>query len=185
MADTQKTPGSPDGEPVYLVVGFLRRAHGVRGEIIMDLHTDFPERLRNGRQLFVGDEHKSMTLSSARHHAKGMLVKFEGIETSEDAGQMRNQWVYVKAADLPSLPEGKMYQHELFGFEVVDETGTSLGELVEIIETGANDVYVVRDAGGHEILLPAIPSVILELDPHQRTMRVHLLEGLLPGNSAE
>jgi 16S rRNA processing protein RimM len=178
MADTKNAPGSPDGEPVYLVVGFLRRTHGLRGEIIMDVHTDFPERLRSGRKLFVGEEHKPMTLAGARPHAKGMLLKFKGIETPEDAGQMRNQWVYVRASDVPSLPEGKLYQHELFGFRVVDENNHPLGELVEILETGANDVYVVRDESGKEILLPAIPSVVLETDPSRRVMRVHLLEGL-------
>ncbi|HUE98330.1 MAG TPA: ribosome maturation factor RimM, partial [Anaerolineales bacterium] len=171
-------PGSPDGEPVYLVVGFLRRAHCVRGEMIMDLHTDFPERLQSGRILFVGEEHKLMTVEGARPHAKGMLVKFKGIETPEDVVPFRNQWVYVKATDVPSLPEGKIYQHELFGFQVVDENGNSLGELVEIIETGANDVYVIKNESGKELLLPAIPSVILEQDPARRLMRVHLLEGL-------
>ena len=178
MADTKNAPGSPDGEPVYLVVGFLRRPHGLRGEIIMDLHTDFPERLRSGRQLFIGEDHRPMTLSGTRPHAKGMLVKFNGIETPEDAGQLRNQWVYVRASDVPSLPEGKLYQHEIFGFQVVDENENSLGEVVEIIETGANNVYVVRDESGKEILLPAIPSVILETDPSRRVLRVHLLEGL-------
>ena len=178
MADTKNAPGSPDGEPVYLVVGFLRRAHGVQGEMIMDLHTDFPERLRSGRKLFVGEERKPMTLSGARPHAKGMLVKLKGVETPEDVVPLRNQWVYVRAADMPSLPEGKLYQHELFGFQVVDENGDSLGELVEIIETGANDVYVVRNESGKEILLPAIPAVILELDSERRLMRVHVLEGL-------
>ncbi len=104
------------------------------------------------------------------------LIK--GIGTPEEAGQFRNQWVYVRAADVPSLPEGQIYQYELFGFNVVDEEGTSLGELAEIIETGANDVYVIRDSTGRELLLPAIPSVILDLDPARRLMRVHLLEGL-------
>ncbi len=178
MADTKNAPGSPDGEPVYLVVGFLRRAHGVQGELIMDLHTDFPERLRAGRKLFIGEEHKPMTLSGVRPHANGMLVKLKGIGTPEEAGQLRNQWVYVRAADVPSLPEGQIYQHELLGFQVVDEEGASLGELAEIIETGANPVYVVKDSNGHELLLPAIPSVILDLDPARRLMRVHLLEGL-------
>lgn len=179
MADTKNSSGSPDGEPVYLVVGFLRRAHGVHGEIILDVHTDFPERLRSGKKLFIGEERKPMTLSDSRPHAKGMLLKFKGIETPEEAGQLRNQWVYVKATELPKLPEGKIYQHELFGFAVVDEDGNALGELVEIIETGANDVYVVRSEAGKEILLPAIPSVILEADSTQRVMRVHLLEGLV------
>jgi 16S rRNA processing protein RimM len=178
MADTKNAPGSPDGEPVYLVVGFLRRAHGVRGEMIMDLHTDFPERLQSGRKLLVGEEHHPMTLESVRTHAKGVLVKLKGIENPEDAVRFRNQWVYVQSTDVPSLPEGRIYQHELFGFEVVDDNDNALGELVEIIETGANDVYVVRNADGHEILLPAIPSVILDLDPVRRLMRVHLLEGL-------
>ena len=178
MADKKSASGSPDGEPVYLTVGFLRRPHGVSGEIILDLHTDFPERLKSGRKLFLGEEYKPMTLVSARPHAKGMLIKFKGIETPEDVGQFRNKWVYVKASDVPPLPEGQLYQHELLGFSVVDESHDLLGELVEILETGANDVYVVRDANRHEILLPAIPSVILELDPARRLIRVHLLEGL-------
>ena len=178
MADNKDASGSPAGEPVYLTVGFLRRPHGLHGEIIMDLRTDFPERLKSGRKLFLGEEHKPMTLVSARPHAKGMLIKFKGVETPEDVGQFRNQWVYVKASDVPPLPEGQIYQHELFGFKVLDESDNLLGELVEIIETGANDVYVVRDDSGHEILLPAIPSVVLDLDPARRLMRVHLLEGL-------
>jgi 16S rRNA processing protein RimM len=178
MADTKNIPGSPDGEPVYLAVGFLRRTHGVHGEIQMDLHTDFPERLRAGRKLFVGEKYKPVTLASARSHAKGMLIRFKNVETPEESAQFRNQWVYVKASEVPALPEGQIYQHELFGFKVVDESDNPLGELVEIIETGANDVYVVKDDSGKEILLPAIPSVILDLDPARRFMRVHLLEGL-------
>jgi 16S rRNA processing protein RimM len=106
------------------------------------------------------------------------LIKFNGIDTPEQAGQYRNQWVYVRAKDVPPLPEGKIYQHQLFGFQVVDDQENLLGELVEIIETGANNVYVVRDASGKEILLPAIPSVILDMDTARRVMRVHLLEGL-------
>ena len=178
MADVKKKPGSPDGEPVYLTVGFLRRPHGVQGEIIMDLHTDFPERMKRGRKLFVGEKYQPMTLTSVRPHSSGLLVKFKGVETPEAAGMFRNQWVYTKAKDAPPLPEGQMYQHELFGFQVLDENGKMLGELVEILETGANDVYIVKNESGKEILLPAISSVILHLDPARRLMRVHLLEGL-------
>jgi len=175
---TKKQPGPPIGGPVYLVIAFLRRPHGVQGEIIMDLHTDFPERMKRGRKLFVGEDYQPITLTNVRPHQAGLLVKFDGIETPEGAGQLRNQWVYIKAKDAQPLPEGQIYQHELFGFRVVDENDNQLGELVEIIETGANDVYVVRDDSGKEILLPAIPSVILDLDPARRLMRVHLLEGL-------
>ena len=180
MADaSQKNTGSPTGEPLYLSVGFLRRPHGVKGEIIMDLHTDFPERLRTGRKLFVGEDHQPMSLESIRPHANGALVKFKGIDTPEGAGQFSNQWVYSAVKDLPSLPDGQHYQHELLNFNVVNEDGNPLGLLTEIIETGANDVYVVRDDSGKELLLPNIPSVILDLDFGRRTMRVHLLDGLI------
>jgi len=177
MAEPKDT-GSPSGEPLYLSVGFLRRPHGVQGEIFMDLRTDFPERMKSGRELFVGEEYRPMTLTSVRPHQLGLIVKFNGIETPEEAGMWRNQWVYIKAKDAPPLPDGKIYQYELIGFRVVDEYDNPLGELAEILETGANDVYVVRDDSGKEILLPAIPSVILDLDAGRRFMRVHLLEGL-------
>jgi 16S rRNA processing protein RimM len=178
MADHQKLSGSPDGEPVYLTVGFIRRPHGLQGEMVMDLHTDFPERMKSGRKLLVGEQHQPQTLSSARPHQMGLLVKFKGIDSLEQAGQFRNQWVYIRASEAPKLPEGKLYQHELLGFQVVDENDQPLGKLVEILETGANNVYIVRDESGHEILLPAIPPVILETDPSRRLMRAHVLEGL-------
>jgi 16S rRNA processing protein RimM len=178
MAEHKNPSGSPNGEPVYLMVGFLRRPHGLRGEIVMDLHTDFPERLKRGRKLLVSEAYTPLTIESVRNHQQSVLIKFQGIDTPEQAGEYRNQWVYVKASEVPPLPEGKIYQHELFGFQVVDENGKSLGEVVEILETGANNVYVVKDESGREILLPAIPSVILELNTERRIMRVHLLEGL-------
>lgn len=179
MADMKDT-GSPTGEPLYLSVGFLRRPHGVKGEIIMDLHTDFPERMKKGRKVFIGEDHKPMTLTNVRPHQAGLLVKFEDVDTPEDAGLYRNQWVYVQTKDVP-LPEGRHYKHELLGLKVVNEADNLLGELVEILETGANDVYVVRDDAGKEILLPNIPSVILDLDIGARTMRIHLLDGLADG----
>lgn len=178
MADANaKNTGSPNGEPLYLSVGFLRRPHGLKGEIIMDLHTDFPERMKKGRKVFIGDDHKLMSLINVRPHQKGLLVKFQNVETPEDAGLYRNQWVYVQTKDVP-LPEGQHYKHKLLGTKVVDENNSPLGELVEILETGANDVYVVRDDSGKEILLPNIPSVILDLDVDSQLMKVHLLEGL-------
>lgn len=170
--------GSPVGEPDYLAVGFLRRPHGVRGEIIMDLHTDFPERLKAGRKLFIGGGHKPMTLTGCRVHGQGRLIALQGVDTPESAGRFRNQWVFVKTKDAPALPDGQYYQYQLIGLNVVDEEDRSLGKLTEIIETGANDVYVVTKESGGEILLPAIPSVILDLQPDSGFMRVHLLEGL-------
>lgn len=175
---TDKQAGSPAGGPFYLTIGFLRRPHGVQGEIIMDLHTDFPERIKSGRKVFIGDKHEAVTFESTRPHVNGMLVKLRGYDTPEAIGRFRNQWVYVKAKDVPPLPQGQRYKYELIGLDVVDDHGNALGKLAEILETGANDVYVVRGDSGREILLPAIPSVVLDLDMERRSMRIHLLEGL-------
>jgi len=173
-------PGSPTvGEPEYLVVGFLRRAHGVKGEMLMDVHTDFPERLKTGKTVFVGDDYQPKVIASLRPHAAGMLVRLRGVKSPEDAGQYRNAWVYVPTANRPALPEGEYYHHQLLGLNVVTDEGHDLGVLVDILETGANDVYVVRAADGSETLLPAISPVILEVRLADHQMRVHLLDGLI------
>jgi 16S rRNA processing protein RimM len=171
--------GSPTGEPVvYLSVGFIRRPHGIHGELIMDIHTDFPDRLCAGAKVFLGEEHKPAKLASARPHGTSLLVSFRGLNSPEESGRLRNTWVYVTAADRPPLPEGKVYQYQLIGLRVVTDDGRELGSLIEILETGANNVYVVKAAGGKEILLPAIPDVILGIDLSDRVIRVHLLDGL-------
>ena len=172
--------GSPtNGEPVYLVVGYLRRAHGVRGEMVMEVHTDFPERLKPKTKVFVGEDYQPMMIGSACNHGEGLLIKLDGLDTPEDAARYRNQLVYVTAADRPPLPKGKFYVHELIGFDVVDEEKNSIGTLSEIMQTGANDVYVVTRPDASEILLPVIPSVVLDIDADRRLIRVHLLDGLI------
>ena len=178
--------GSPsDGEPEYLVVGSLRRSHGVRGEMVMEVVTDFPERLQKGTRVFVDAAHTPMVLVGARHHAEGLIVKFEGVESPEQAARYRNKTVYVTTADRPPLPEGQYYDHQLLGFAVVDnDTKQTLGTLSEIMRTGANDIYVVRRSDGSELLLPVIASVVLELNVGRRTIRVHLLPGLVEEDSA-
>lgn len=171
--------GSPTGEPVYLSVGFIRRPHGIHGELIMDIHTDFPDRLRAGVKVFLGEEHQPAKLASARPHGTSLLVSFRGLDSPEESGRLRNTWVYVTAADRPPLPEGKVYQYQLIGLRVVTDEGRQLGSLTEIFETGANNVYVVKTPDGKEILLPAIPEVILGIDLPNSEIKVHLLEGLI------
>ncbi|MGE5072907.1 MAG: ribosome maturation factor RimM, partial [Anaerolineae bacterium] len=114
--------GSPySGEPEYLVVGSLRRAHGVHGEMVMEVLTDFPERLTAGSKVFIGSQHGPLVIEGARSHAEGMLVKFEGVDAPEAASRYRNQLVYVTAADRPPLPEGHYYEHQVIGFTVVED----------------------------------------------------------------
>lgn len=181
---TNTSTGSPNGEPVYLVVGLLRRPHGVRGEIMIEIITDFPERLKVGEKFYLGDAHMPVTVRSSRKHKQGILLSFEGINDRDEIGAHRNSYLYVDVNDWPPLPEGEYYDYELLGLEViVEETGEVLGELVEVLETGANDVYVVESESGQEYLLPAIPEVVLDVDLDTEQMKVYLLPGLLDDKS--
>lgn len=167
------TTGSPSpGEPVFLAIGRLRRPHGVRGEMLMDVLTGFPERIRPGRKVYVGEVHELLQIASLRGHDREMIIRFSGFSTPEEAGRLRNALVYVKASDLPELPEGEYYHHQLLGLSVVDEAGQHLGILTEILETGANDIYLVKTPDEKELLLPVIEEVILSVDLEQGVMRV-------------
>jgi 16S rRNA processing protein RimM len=176
---SKSVSGSPSGGPEYLVVGYLRRPHGVRGEMVMEVYTDFPERLKPDTEVYVGDLRAKMLIAGTRFHNEGLLIKLRDIETPEEAARYRNQLVYVKTAGRPALPDGQYYHHELIGLAVVDEKGESIGTLAEIMQTGANDVYVVRRLNGKEILLPVISSVVLAVEPDSRQIRVRLIPGLL------
>jgi 16S rRNA processing protein RimM len=152
------------GEPVFLVVGRLRKAHGVRGEISMEVLTDFPERLSTRKSVYVGDDHLPLQVTRMRWKDRLMLFSFAGYNDCDQVNLLRNELVYVRRDELPPLPEGKYYHYQLLGLAVRDETGNQLGNLEEILETGANDVYVVRAEGKEDLLLPAIGDVILQVD---------------------
>ena len=175
------TTGSPsNGEPVYLAIGLLRRPHGVRGEIMLEIQTNQPEQFSAGATFYVGKEYLPLTIATKRQHNKGFLLSFEGINDRDEIGCFRNYHIYTKIIDLPSLPEGQFHNHQLIGLKVIEkETQETLGELKEIIKTGANDVYLVKDESGREILLPAIPAVILDVELADRQMSVFLLPGLV------
>ncbi len=182
-ADSSPTgdAGSPHkGEPVFLAVGNLRRPHGLHGEIFMEVLTDFPERLHLGQTLYAGPSHLPLRLRSLRWHGSALLVAFDGYETPEQAGKLRNHLAYVTAADLPPLPEGDYYHHQIIGLQVVSEQGENLGRVSEILSTGANDVYVVRPDIGKEILIPAVDEFVVAVDLESGRLRVRLSPGLLP-----
>lgn len=167
--------GSPEtGEPVLLAVGKIRRPHGVLGEMIMDILTDFPERLKVGKEVIVGESHEKFKLRSIRPHNRGALIAFEGFMDCDAVGSFRNKMVYVPAEEIPALPAGEYYFHDLLGLAVVDEDGERIGTLAEILETGANDVYIIKTDAGEEVLLPAIEDVILNVDLDKKVMQVRL-----------
>lgn len=168
-----------------MLVGKVRRPHGVHGEVVAEIYTDFPERLIPQKAVYLGEKYNKMILASQRPHNEGMLLGFEGVTTPEQAGRYRNQILSISASEESTLPEGEYYFYELLDLDVLDEAGTPLGTLTEILETGANDVYVVTDAAGHEILLPAIPEVVLDVDLDAHKMKVHLLPGLTDVETGE
>ncbi len=179
-AQTWSQPtGSPDsGEPVFLVVGRLRRPHGVKGELILEVFTDFPERLAPGVKVYVGEAHRLHLLRSRRRHGEHLLVAFEGIDNPEEAGVLRNELVYVRSDEIPPLPAGDYYHHELIGLPVLTESDILLGRVTEILEAGPHDVLVVQKEEGGEILLPVIDAVVLKIDLERREVIVRLLPGL-------
>lgn len=173
--------GSPGpGEPAYLVVGKLRRPHGVKGELLMEVLTDFPERLKSGVTLYGEPEYDPMVLRSVRSHHKGLLVAFEGCDTPEQAGELRNMVVTVKTAERPPLPEGEYYHHQIIGLQVRTSAGQVLGRVVEILETGANDVLVVSGETGADALIPLADPFLHEINLGQNVLVVNLIPGLLP-----
>jgi 16S rRNA processing protein RimM len=160
-----KNTGSPQAsEPVFLLVGRLRSAHGVKGEITMEVITDFPERLRPDRTVYVGDDYKPLRIDQTRWKDKLLIISFHGISDRDAISVYRTQPIYIKTEEMPDLPEGDYYHHQLIGLQVVDESGSSLGTMAEILETGANDVFVVKPELGPELLLPVIESVILNVN---------------------
>ena len=170
----QTNTGSPEtGEPVFIAIGFLRRPHGFVGEILMDLMTDFPERIRKGKTVYLGPQHEAATIHAARRYEGGLLISFVGIDSEESAGQLRNTMVFVRADELPKLPAGEYYHHQLVGLAVYDPKETLLGTLTEILETGANDVFVIKDSGGNELLVPVIEGVIQVVDVKGGSMHIN------------
>ncbi len=96
----------------------------------MDILTHFPERIQPGKIVYVGEEHESLQLASVRSHDQALLVRFEGMLTPEEAGRLRNRYVFIKAAEAPRLPEGEYYHHELIGLSAIDEQGALPGSPV-------------------------------------------------------
>jgi 16S rRNA processing protein RimM len=171
--------GSPvNGEPAFLAVGKLRHPHGVRGEMLMEVYTDFPERLQPGSVLYLGGAAGTLTLVKCRVHNAGLLLTFQGYTTPEAVGQLRNQLLYVRSDDRPPLEEGEYYHHQLIGLDVISDDGDTIGNVTEILETGASDVLVVRPESGPEVLIPVNDAFIQDIDLLKRVITVHLIPGL-------
>lgn len=169
---------APSG-PEFLIVGQVVRPHGVRGEIGMKILTAYPERLLSIEKLYLGDDHRLYHVSRMRRHSEGMLIQLQGIKDRDDAETLRGLMVHIHIDNAVPLEDGEYYLFQIEGIRVVTDEGAELGRLTGLLETGANDVYVVTAPDGKEILLPVIPDVIRKVDVDAQVMTVHLIEGLL------
>ena len=175
---SQDTAGSIGPvEPAYVLIGKLQKSHGVRGEISMRVITDFPERIRRGKTIYIGTDFHPNKVTGTRWKHDLLLLKLDGYDNPEDVRELAGLDVFAAVKDLPTLQAGRYYHHQLIGLRVF-EGEEDLGVLAAIMETGANEVYIIDQADGQELLIPAIPEVILKVDLEQKRLEVRLLEGL-------
>lgn len=184
----QGSGASRDPEPSYVVVGQVRRPHGIGGEVRVEILTDYPERLVQHDYLYLAhpqspDEVEVYALESVRPHKGILLIKLGGCDDRDAAEEFRGMLVQIPLEEAVPLEEGEYYYFQLIDMDVETETGEWLGRVADVVEAGAHDVYIVRGPRG-EILLPAIEDVILELDTERREMVVHLLPGMLEEGAA-
>ena len=158
-----------------IAVARITIPHGVRGEVKLQPLTDFPRRFEETEFLLLADGTR-LILESARLQRDTVLAKFRGMDTPEVWIPFRHQELYVTEDALMPLPTGQFYIHQLLGIEVFDEQGAALGIVDNVLQTGSNDVYVVKTPSNEEILLPAIDTVVKKIDMTGRRMIVTLPE---------
>lgn len=173
-------------EPCYLAVGRVLRPHGVGGELRVEVVTDYPERLGQRTSFYLAhpdspEAVRYYPVEKLRLHKEALLLKLVGCDSRNAAEELRGMLVQIPIEEAVPLEEGEYYHFQLIGVRVETESGEMLGRVVEILETRANDVYVVRGPRS-ELLLPAVDEVVLELDLKSKRMVVHLLPGMLTGD---
>lgn len=148
----------------------------MRGHVRVEQATAFPERFAAGSLLYVRGA--PLRVEASRKHGRVWLVKLQGVDSAEAAAALAGESLTVPEADLRPLPSGTFYHYHLLGMRVVSTQGEALGRVTEILETPANDVYVVSGPRG-EVLLPAIADVVKEVDVKRGVMSVEPLPGML------
>lgn len=170
-------------EPRFLAVGQVAGAHGLRGEIKVTVLTEDPERFARLSQVWLGRDEQQPTpwpLEAYRLHKGRALLKLAGCDDRAMAESLRQHLVLVPLEEAIPLEEDEYYEHQIIGLEVWTASGERLGEVDEILYTGANEVYVVRSdrPGQRELLIPAIEEVVIEVDLEAGRLTIEPLEGL-------
>ncbi len=176
-----RTPDATEatGAPGRVAVGRINSTWGLRGHVKVTPLTSNPQRFQPGAVVFVrGEPRRILDVATPRGYP---CIVFEGYEDRTAADALRDTLIEIAEDELPALPEGEYYVHDLVGLTVLDAGGQAIGELAEVLRTGANDVYLVRREGARDLLIPAIPEVIRNVDLPAGRMRIDPLPGLLEG----
>ena len=160
-----------------VVVGKITRAHGLKGEVSVEVRSDNPERFAAGASMFLEDG-RSLTIARTHQHGKRLLLTFVGMEDRTAAEGLQGRLLVVPQAWLPVLPDGEYWPHQLEGCSVITEAGRDLGEVTEVIANPANDLWVATDAEGAETLIPAIRDVVVDVALDAKRIVVRDVPGL-------
>jgi 16S rRNA processing protein RimM len=165
-----------DVRPRLIPVARVVRSIGLKGELKLELLTDLSSIFEPGFDVFIGEDRTPATIERFNDHSGGRL-KLAGIDSRERAELLRGETIYCEVERAVGLLDGRYFEFQIIGLQVVTTENEILGSVVEIIETGANDVYVVRNESA-EILLPATREIVLNIDLDSNTMTVNLIPGL-------
>lgn len=165
----------------YLTVGKVKAPFGLKGEVEITVLTDWPSRFLSGLELHLSPPLKELSTlvvekTSVRNNR--LFLKFKQINNRTSAERIKGCWLKVTADNAVSLPKDNYWHHQILGLNVLTDKGLSLGRVEEIIRTGSNDVYVVRD-NKNETLIPAIKKVVRKIDLKQKKMIIQPVPGLL------
>lgn len=165
----------------FLKVGVITTTHGVRGEVKVYPVTDGAERFLELEYVLLdtGGEMRRLEIENVKFYKNLAILKFKGIDNINDIERYRGRDLWIPREEGQELGEDEYYIADLLGMDVVLEDGTPFGVLKNVLETGANDVYAVTMKDGREVLLPAIHECILDVNPEENRMTVHLMKGLL------
>jgi 16S rRNA processing protein RimM len=168
----QPTPPQTD----HVSVGRILGPHGTSGQLTARIYSDAPNRFDPGEKLFCNGSLLHI-LYSNRTRGDQIILQFEDFDSVDAARTLVGQWLTILKETVAQLSEGEYFHFQLLGMRVVTDLDEELGEISEVLETGSNDVYLVEGDSG-QILLPAISSVVLEVNLEQNVMLVHLMDGL-------
>ena len=166
-----------------LKVGKIVNTHSLKGEVKVISSTDFEEeRFKKGSKLLItrGNQLiREVVVQSYRNHKNFLLVKFEGIDSVEEAEKLKNLQIKIDSDEVGELEENEFYFHQMIGCEVFDENDKNLGEIIDILTPGANDVWVIKGENGKEILIPYIEDVVKKIDITSKKVNIEVMEGLI------